>query len=310
MPEPRKILVIKLSSLGDFVQALGAFRAIRAHHQDDRLFLLTTKPYVEPARDCGFFDEIWLDERPLWWRPDRWFRYRRRLRGAGISRVYDLQRQDRTGWYFRMLRPCPPEWVGIVPGCSHRYVDPPRPMHIMERHKEMLALAGIEEVPPPELSFLAADVGRYALNSPFALLVPGSSPHRLVKRWPAESFIELARDLDEKGITPVLIGGAPEQDLIRAISAACPAARQVTTSLGELVGLAQGACVAVGNDTGPVHLIAAAGCPVVALFSRESHPVKARPPGPTVVVLQSARIADLSLTEVLAAIEQIKRRSI
>ncbi len=308
MPEPRKILVIKLSSLGDFVQALGAFKAIRNYHGHDRLILLTTKPYVEPARGCGLFDEIWLDERPVWWRPDRWLRYRKRLRAAGIWRVYDLQRQDRTGWYFRLFRPRPPEWVGIVDGCSHRYIDPPRPMHIMERHKEMLALAGIEEVPAPDLSFMAAEVGRFALVAPFALLVPGSSPHRLVKRWPGESFIELARDLDGEGITPVLIGGAPEQDLIRSISAACPAARQVTTSLGELVGLAQGACVAVGNDTGPIHLIAAAGCPVVALFSRESHPVKARPAGPSVVVLQSARIADLPVSEVLGAIDRIKVR--
>ncbi len=306
MPAPANILVIKLSSLGDFIQSLGLFRAIADHHPGDRLILLTTAPYAELGQGCGLFDEIWLDERPKAWRVDGWLRLRNRLKRARLARVYDLQRQDRTGWYFRLLRPKPPEWVGIVPGCSHRYLDPPESLHIMERHARMLALAGIDRVPPPDLSFLTADVTRFGLEPPYALLVPGSSAHRLVKRWPSQRFIEVAEEIARNGITPVIIGGAAELDAIRAITAACSSARHVTTDLGELVSLARDAVVAVGNDTGPIHLAAAAGCPVVALFSGESHPVRARPPGPSVIILRSAAIAELPVSDVLDAIQQIK----
>lgn len=307
---PPRILVIKLSALGDFIQSLGAFRAIREHHRGARIALLTTAPFVEMAVACGCFDEVWEDDRPRWWQVGRWRRHIRRLRRAGFTRVYDLQRSQRSGWYFRLLGPRPPEWVGIVSGCSHRYVDPPQDTHIMVRHAGMLALAGIPDVPPPDLSFLRADIGRFAIAGPYALLVPGSSAHRAIKRWPAGRFAELAEILGRDGITPVLIGGPTERAAMRAIIETCPAARNLCgqTDIAELVTLARGAAIAVGNDTGPLHIAAAAGCPTVALFSRESHPLKSKPPGPTVTVLQKPFLTELTVPEVLAAAGAIVRQ--
>ncbi len=307
---PSRILVIKLSALGDFIQSLGAFRAIREHHRDARIILLTTAPFVEMATACGCFDEVWEDDRPRWWQAERWFRHIRRLRRAGFARVYDLQRSQRTGWYFRLLSPNPPEWVGIVSGCSHRYVDPPQDTHIMARHAGMLALAGIPDVPPPDLSFLRADIGHFAIKPPYALLVPGSSVHRAIKRWPADRFAELAEALARDGITPVLIGGPAEREAMRTIVDACPAARDLCgqTGIAELVTLAQGARIAVGNDTGPMHIVAATGCPTVALFSRESHPVRSRPPGPAVTILQKPFLANLMVSEVLPTVGAAARQ--
>ena len=297
--------MIKLSALGDLILVLGAFQAIRDHHRKDRVILLTTEPYVEFARESGYFDEVWVDERAPLWRPDSWLRMRNRLRTAGISRVYDLQRQDRTGWYFRLLAPNPPEWVGIVSGCSHRYVDPPEPLHIMDRHIRMLAMAGIDRVPPPDPSFAARDISHFGLTAPYVLLVPGSSPHRPLKRWPAERYLELARALAAESITPVLIGGPAEETEIKKIQAGCSAARWVTTGLGEIIGLAREALCAVGNDSGPTHLIAVSGCPVIALFSDESDPIKTRPRGPMVTSLRSAKLADLAVSDVLKAVREI-----
>jgi len=301
---PPRILVIKLSALGDFIQSLGAFRAIREHHRGARITLLTTAPFVDMAAACGCFDAVWEDDRPGWRQIGRWLRHIRKLRRARFARVYDLQRSQRTGWYFRLLGPRPPEWVGIVPGCSHRYVDPPEDTHIMARHAGMLALAGIPNVPPPDLSFLRADVARFGIQGPYALLVPGSSAHRAIKRWPAEHFAELAGALARDGLTPVLIGGPVEREAMRAIAETCPETRDLCgqTDLAELVTLAGGARVAVGNDTGPLHIIAATGCPTVALFSRESHPVKSKPPGAAATVLQKPFLKDLTVAEVLARV--------
>ena len=64
LPPNDAVLVIKLGALGDFVQALGPFAAIRRHHADARVTLLTTAPYEELAKALGFFDDIWTSGRP------------------------------------------------------------------------------------------------------------------------------------------------------------------------------------------------------------------------------------------------------
>lgn len=305
-PPDGPILVIKLSSLGDFLMCLGAFKAIRAHHGDDKVVLLTTEPYADLGQACGCFDEVWRDSRPRPLDPARWWRLAERLRRARFRRVYDLQLSQRTGWYFRLLGPRWPEWIGKVPGCSHRYRQPATPRHIMERHAELLALAGIRWVPAPDLGFLEADLGRFALPPSYALLTPGSSPHRQVKRWPVERYGELAVALAERGLTPVVIGGAAEREAGRALARAYPQTLDLCgrTDLAELASLARGAAIVVGNDTGPLHLAALCGAPVVALFSRESDPVKARPPGPAVTVLQRDSLASLPISEVLEAVDR------
>ena len=61
---PRRILVIRLSAFGDFIQSLGPMAAIRRHNQGDRISLLTTRPLAGFAQELGLFDEVVVDERP------------------------------------------------------------------------------------------------------------------------------------------------------------------------------------------------------------------------------------------------------
>ena len=305
-PSPQRILVIKLSSLGDIIHALGSFRAIRDYHREDQVTLLTTRAYRRLAEESGLFDEIWVDARPRPWQVPAWLALARRLRAAGFARVYDLQRSQRSAWYFRLAGR--PEWIGTVAGCSHRYEMPrDRAVHISDREAEQLALGGISHVPPPDLSFLTADVERYGITGAYGLLAPGSSAGRKIKRWPAERYAEIAVRLAARGVTPILIGGPDEREETRIIAEACPEARHVQTEINDIVVLARGARIAVGNDTGPIHLIAAAGCPTAALFGPESHPVKAKPPGESVVVLQRPSLANLTVAEVMSVVDEIAR---
>ncbi len=300
-----RILVIRLGALGDFVLSMGPFKAIRDHHRDAHITLLTTAPYAGLGEACGHFDQVWIDSRPRIRQPRAWFALARRLRRGRFERVYDLQTSDRSGFYFRLFGLRRPEWSGIARGCSHPDVNPDRRrIHTVERQAAQLAAAGILEVPATELSWIEADVGRFGLTGRFALLVPGGAAHRPEKRWPAARYATLATRLADQGIRPALIGSAAERRSLADIAGGSAHALDLCgqTEFADIVGLARGAAVAVGNDTGPMHLIAAAGCPCLTLFSAASDPVRSAPRGASVEVLQRASLADLAVDDVIAAL--------
>ncbi|MFQ5955370.1 MAG: glycosyltransferase family 9 protein [Kiloniellales bacterium] len=306
MSGAERILVIKLGALGDFVQALGPFAAIRRHHGAAHITLLTTAPFEELARQSGYFDAVLLDRRPRWWQVAGWLRLRARLRASRFTRVYDVQTSGRSSAYFQLLRPGRrPEWSGIAKGCSHPHDNPGRDaMHSLDRQAEQLRLAGIAEVPPADLGWAEAEVSRFHLGSRYVLLVPGGARHRPKKRWPADRYAGLARRLIERGVEPVLIGGADQQALLAGIAGAAPGCRDLAglTSHAEVAVLARGAAGAVGNDTGPMHLIAAAGCPSLVLFSDASDPALCAQAGPAVRILQHPDLAGLGVDQVEAAL--------
>lgn len=303
-----RILIIKLGALGDFVQAFGPFAAIRAHHPAAEITLLTTRPFAALAAASPYFDHVWIDAKPKIWQVAKVLKLRRQLASGRFSRVYDLQTSDRSSWYFRLMG-AEVEWSGIAPGCALPHANPDRDhMHTVERQAEQLAMAGIDQVPPPDLSWAEGDIGRFGLPQRFALMCPGGAAHRPAKRWPAERFAEAARWLAERNVVPVLLGTAAEQAEIDAIRAACPEVVDLAGKTGflDILGLGRRALAAIGNDTGPMHLIAAAGCPSVVLFSHESDPSLCAPRG-RVTVLRQPSLAELPTAEVeqaLAALVQ------
>lgn len=285
MPEMgpcRRILVIRLSSLGDIVQSLGCFAAIRRHHPNAHIVLLTAAPYADWLRKAPYFDEVWIDELPGRWDLPRLARLRRQIVGGGFDRVYDLQTSRRSNRYFQFFRSdAIPEWSGIAPGCSHPDADPARNrLHNLDRQAGQLRAAGIDDVPPPDLGWSSGDITRFGLPERFALLVPGTSSRHLDKRWPAECYAALARILAGEGIASLVVGAAAEATLATTITGRAPAIDLTgRTGFDDLATLARAATVAVGNDTGPMHLIAAAGCPSVMLLSAGTDPAHCAPRG-------------------------------
>ena len=296
-----RILVIKLAALGDFVQAFGPFAAIRAHHPGAEITLLTTPPFAGLARRAPWFDRVWDQGRPGWSDPCGVAALALALRRARFTRVYDLQTSGRSSRY-RWFTGAAPEWSGIARGASHRHANPARDaLHTLERQREQLALAGITEFPPPALDWLEEDLSGFALPPRFGLLVPGASPGRPGKRWPVAHFANLAAGLK---LPVAVLGGPAEAPLAQAIRAAAPGSLDLTgrTSLGQIGALARRASFALGNDTGPTLLIAAAGCPTLALFGDDSDPALCAPRGRAVAVLRHARLAALEVSEVRAAL--------
>jgi len=303
-----KILVIKHGALGDIVLATGAFAAIRQKHASDHITVLTTNAYASVLKSSPYFDEVWIDTRPKLYKFRAFFSLLDKINKGNFTRIYDLQTSERTSWYFRLLSP-KPEWVGIAKGASHRHNTPERKsLHTLDRQRQQLRLAGIETLPLPDISWLTAVISHFHLPEKFALVVAGGSEHRPGKRWPAHYYGELCNWLVMQGITPLLIGTRAEAPVISTIENICPESINLLgkTNFFEIAELARHAMFAIGNDTGPIHIIAATGCKSLVLFSGFSNPELCSPRGTHVTVLQEKNLADLnpatiqsSLTELL-----------
>jgi ADP-heptose:LPS heptosyltransferase len=313
-----RILVIKLGALGDFVQAMRAMAEIRRAHPKARITLLTTPPYAELGRASGLFDAIDDGGRPKGLMTT--LGMVARLRAGRYQRVYDLQTSSRSRNYFYLFAPVFPEWSGISPGASLRHRNRRRNrMQNLDRLWDQLAVAGVVQplaeglAPGPDLAWAidAAARGtppvaeRFSIPKAYALIAPGASPGRPAKRWPLQSFVQLARVLDNAGLPCIIVGGSQEIALAEAIVRAAPSALALSgrTNLVELAALGAGATVAIGNDTGPTHLAAFAGAPTVVLFSADSDPDLCAPRTDRVSVLRRDDLAELSVSEVTKAIQ-------
>lgn len=302
-----RLLVIKLGALGDFIYALGPMAAIRHRHPQAHITLLTTQPYAKLGHDCGYFDAVMIDTKPSWLDIKAWLDLRSQLNHGRFSRIYDLQNNDRTQFYLRLFSPRP-EWVGAAAGASHRNTSPERVLgHAFYGHVQTLALAGINDVKLDALEWMKAQTELRDLKSPYILMVPGCSPKRPDKRWPAEFYRQVAQDFMQRGYQIVLLGTGAEAAQTAEIADHLDVLDLTDkTSLYDIAALARHAAGAVGNDTGPSHMIGLTGCPLVMLFcTKESTIKKHGPLGPLVTALEAddlATIAPNQVSEKLAAL--------
>lgn len=298
---PEKILIIKLGALGDFIQAFGPMQAIKAHHEDAHITLLTTKPFVGMAQTSGLFDEVIIDERLKAFDLMRWFQFRARLNQAHFTRVYDLQNNDRSNLYFHLFSLPKPEWVGTAKRGSHYNGSEDRAAgRAFDGHVQTLALGGVSDVQIDPLIWMDEDVDALGLRDPYVVFVPGCAPAHPYKRWPAAYYGELARKINAQGYQVVVIGTRDDKDVTDEIALMCPDVLNLNgqTSLGQISALGREAKLAVGNDTGPMHLIAATGTICVSLFSGRTHPERHAPLGEHVHPMQSHDLGDLTVQAV------------
>ncbi|MCK5296040.1 MAG: glycosyltransferase family 9 protein [Alphaproteobacteria bacterium] len=297
------VLVIKLSALGDFVQALAPFAAIREHHKDTHITLLTTKIYADFAKNSPYFDEVLIDNRPKIWQILDVLKLRKKLLSGNFQVVYDLQTSNRSSWYFNLMSffSKTPKWSGIAKGCTYLHDNPKRNfMHTIERQAEQLKIAGINQTKTPDLSWVESDISRFNLPEKYALFIAGGAMHRPEKRWSATKFAELGQRLLKKSITPVILGTTSEKKVIDVIMENCPKAISLAgkTSISDIAVLAKNAVAAVGNDTGPMHMIAAANCHSVVLYSKASNPDLCGQRGGNVTIIQKNSFKELDVNEV------------
>jgi ADP-heptose:LPS heptosyltransferase len=266
----QRILIIKLSALGDVVQAEGAMHDIRLHHPDAEITVMTTPSYKRYMERCPWVDRIFIDPRDSRFRLDRMLALRKRLRQQNFNMVYDLQQVGRTDFYYRFFLKDTP-WMGGAPGCSC-FCKRPTDRCAADHFAISLAQAGVTvcHTRRSDVSWMADDVDqlleRTGLIGPFVVLIPGGSANHPEKRWP--HYPELAQRLRESGLQAVTVPGPDEMELCRSIDGEMLLNGDGSyLDIFKLAGVLKKAAFVVGNDTGPTHIAVHMQLQGLALFS-------------------------------------------
>lgn len=269
-----QILIIKLSALGDLVQADGAIRDIREFHRYDTVTVMTTPAYHRYFERCPWVDEVFIDPRASRYNLVRMLDLRKRLHQQRFDRVYDLQQVGRTRFYHRFLFPRV-WWLGDANGCSC-YLTRPADSCAADHFRRHLDAATI---PTPhtlkcDVSWMADDVDgileHNGLKPGFVMLIPGASERHQDKCWPY--FSRLAEKLLGQGLQPVTVPGPAEIEQYRQVPGTTLVTDGGCLDYFALAGVAQKAACVIGNDTGPTHIAAHLGCRGLALYGAHTSP--------------------------------------
>ena len=286
----RRILIVRLSSLGDVVHALPLLDALRRARPDAHLAWLVEEGAASLLEGHPQLDRLFVAPRGELQglvRSGRWgtagARLRallRELRAERFDLSIDAQSNLRSGLLARASGAS--SRIGFAPPFSKEYahrlltlrVSPPTgPQLKVERNLELLRPMGIRPCAPRACIPVSERARRFAERAlhapgPWVALHPGVSEMGAIKRWPAERYAMVARQLwADYGARVLVTWGPGEETLARRVAAEGSArTAPATASLQELAALYQRCAVVVGSDTGPVHLAAALGVHSVALY--------------------------------------------
>ena len=297
------ILIIKHGALGDLIQITSSLKSIRQKYPDSKITLLTDVKFKFFSDRIIFVDEIIYENRPSFFRIDKWLTIILKIIKRRFNIVFDLQNSDRTSVYYFFIKLFNPKtvWSGNRRGGKFKYHPKNfRSIPIKDRIKNQLVLMDIEIYDKPDISWM---MKKNIINLPdndFVILLPGSSPEHKHKRWPAEKFAELANYLKEKKIDSIILGQShSEGEELKKIKLLAPKIIDFSDQdLDCLATTASKAIGAIGNDTGPTFVAAAAGCPITWLLSNHTDPNITQLLGSKVNTLKKDNIIDITIDEV------------
>ncbi|MEX2661573.1 MAG: glycosyltransferase family 9 protein [Vicinamibacterales bacterium] len=278
-PRPA-ILIVRLGALGDIIHAIPAAAALRAAYPNARIDWLVDAKHAEILELVTVVDRLLVLEKPTL---RAWIHATRMLRAGRYDVALDFQGLMKSAvlarasgarrvlgfsiWHLRekSARPFYSESVDVAAG-------PAGDRHVMHKNLRLLEGLGITgaaiEFPLARVASPARDlITAQAAGKPYALLNPGAAwPN---KRWDAQRFGELASFLrDVRGLVPFVLWGPAEAPLAQAVVDASGGAAVLAppTRLADLVEISRGASLMVSGDTGPLHIAAAVGTPIVSIF--------------------------------------------
>ena len=331
-----RVLIVRLGALGDIVHAIPVAAALRrafpaaridwlvsAKHREllnlvpviDRRLAIAARGGRSLVRAIGELRraryDVALDLQGL-------------LKSAVLARSSGAPRVIGFASSYLRERLARPFYTDVYdPGCGGLY-DPRETRHVIEINLGLLGPLGVDvkwpEFPIDQVDSDVARAVRDRTGGRYALLNPGAQwPN---KRWPPVRLARVADALRERhGLTSMVLWGPGEQSLAQEVVSRGNGSALVlpAATIGDVVALARGAALMLSGDTGPMHIAAAVGTPVVALFG-PTRPSRNGPWSPSDVTvsrdavcqchhlrrcrLETMCLLDVQADEVLAAIER------
>lgn len=333
MSDPRKILIIRPSALGDVCRTVPVAAALRARYPDARIEWMVQQGFEDAIRHHPAVDAIVpFNRRALGKQILRGDLAETRaflgsLKRAGYDMVLDAQGLARSGVFMWATRAAvrigyrqaqEGAWLA-----ANRRVDAPRELHTVDRMLRLAAAAGADVREPDMRLFPDPDALSQAIvehPERYAVLAPTS--RWASKRWPDERFAQLGVSLlRERVVERVVVVGAPgERDQCPACLALAADHPRVTdrvgsTSVGALMALIARSSLVIANDSAAVHMAIGFDRPTVALYGptdvarvgpyrRDADVIQHREPGDSMdhkADANAAQMARIPIDEVLDA---------
>jgi heptosyltransferase I len=274
--DEQRFLVVRLGSLGDLIHTLPAVAALRAGFPRARLDWVVERKWSPLVELVTAVDTVIPWQRGV----ANALTGIRDLRKRDYSCAIDFQGLHKSALLARFSGA--PRRIGFdskfarEPGASRFYNERvvPAGKHVAEMNLSLAVAAGAPRTDDlrcplrlPEESAALRELRERENLVDFCVVSPGGGWRS--KCWPLERYGALCAELWRRRSARVVVNGGPgEEELCRAVVASAAPAKPVIFSptLHDLAALVGKARVVVGADTGPMHLAAALGTPVVALF--------------------------------------------
>ena len=259
------ILIIKHGSLGDIAQASGAIQDISENHNNDQIYLLTTKPYFDLFKKNPNLTDVMLDKRLSRFNIIYLYFLMRKIKKLKISKVYDLQNSSRTNFYKKILFPS-----SNVNIWSSSETTLPKDKtkeefdkkSVLERFNHQLQTSGlnVKHTMFPDFSWSCTDISKikseYKLEK-YIVLFPFCSPHLTQKKWPYyNELIEKIRNQYNDHYKIVVAPGPEEINNSKEVNALCILDNGKALDISQLSSLIRDSSFVIANDTGPAHMAA------------------------------------------------------
>jgi len=287
----QRILIVRLSALGDVVYALPALSALRRYCPGAFIAWAVEEAAAGLLKNHPQIDEVIVVPRKAWSRrlkrgclgvlTDLW-KFRGELRSKRFDLAIDFHGNLRSGLVTAASgAQCK---IGFAPPCSrershvvlHHAIRVDPSLHKVRRNLALLQAIGVpaqamQAVFPPaspeDVRAVDGLLGRLGVSGRFVLVHPGVSRFGSFKQWPVENYAELSRELVERGVGVLVSAGPGEEELAETVAEGADGAAPVKgLPLLQLLELMRRAAAFVGSDTGPAQMAWMLGTPTVAMM--------------------------------------------
>ena len=269
------ILIIKHGSLGDIAQASGAIQDIFENHKDNKIYLLTTKPYFDLFKKNPNLTDVILDKRLSRFNLIYLYTLMRKIKKLNFIKVFDLQNSSRTVFYKKILFPrsdlnmwSSSETTLPIDKTTEEFDKKP----VLDRFDHQLKTSGLNTKHTlfPDFSWSCSDINNIKSNynlDKYILLFPFCSPHLSLKKWPYfNELIELIKKKYNNNFKIVVAPGPQELNESKKINAVCVLDGEKALKLSQLSSLIKDSQFVIANDTGPAHMAAHLSVKGLTLF--------------------------------------------